>query len=204
MFSQPSLLQTCNASRAPWAGELMKEKFTAWSSATTRTPCSALEKMARCEATSELWCADSSADWGKCGHPCVCAVHSVEHSSLWGEAVRTGSTPGCHRSFCPVRVQWIQTGKPVTMETTWTVNGRHTVHSMRSFRNVESRVERTDERPWCCERTLVQVQVPRGRLFAFDSEGQHVLTCSSTGGLIYRVNVTLIIISLTLVFLVPS
>uniref|UniRef100_A0A3Q2QQ86 WD repeat-containing protein 91 n=1 Tax=Fundulus heteroclitus TaxID=8078 RepID=A0A3Q2QQ86_FUNHE len=32
-----------------------------------------------------------------------------------------------------------------------------------------------------------QVQVPRGRLFAFDSEGQHVLTCSSAGGLIYRV-----------------
>lgn len=32
-----------------------------------------------------------------------------------------------------------------------------------------------------------QVQVPRGRLFAFDSEGQHVLTCSSSGGLIYRV-----------------
>ncbi|PWS22374.1 hypothetical protein DKP78_18730, partial [Enterococcus faecium] len=27
-----------------------------------------------------------------------------------------------------------------------------------------------------------QVQVPRGRLFAFDSEGQHVLTCSSNGG----------------------
>ncbi|XP_072518426.1 WD repeat-containing protein 91 [Salminus brasiliensis] len=33
-----------------------------------------------------------------------------------------------------------------------------------------------------------QVQVPRGRLFAFDSEGQHVLTCSSSGGLIYRLN----------------
>uniref|UniRef100_A0A672F5T1 WD repeat-containing protein 91 n=1 Tax=Salarias fasciatus TaxID=181472 RepID=A0A672F5T1_SALFA len=31
-----------------------------------------------------------------------------------------------------------------------------------------------------------QVQVPRGRLLAFDSEGQHVLTCSSYGGLIYR------------------
>ncbi|XP_075935590.1 WD repeat-containing protein 91 isoform X1 [Anarhichas minor] len=31
-----------------------------------------------------------------------------------------------------------------------------------------------------------QVQVPRGRLFAFDSEGQHILTCSSNGGLIYR------------------
>ncbi|KAJ0057674.1 hypothetical protein NL108_011605, partial [Boleophthalmus pectinirostris] len=31
-----------------------------------------------------------------------------------------------------------------------------------------------------------QVQVPRGRLFAFDSEGQHVLTCSSSGGLIHR------------------
>uniref|UniRef100_A0A8C1N6D4 WD repeat-containing protein 91 n=1 Tax=Cyprinus carpio TaxID=7962 RepID=A0A8C1N6D4_CYPCA len=33
-----------------------------------------------------------------------------------------------------------------------------------------------------------QVQVPRGRLFAFDSEGQHVLTCSSSGGVIYRLN----------------
>ncbi|XP_053505092.1 WD repeat-containing protein 91 [Ictalurus furcatus] len=33
-----------------------------------------------------------------------------------------------------------------------------------------------------------QVQVPRGRLFAFDSEGHYVLTCSSTGGLIYRLN----------------
>ncbi|KAM9539478.1 WD repeat-containing protein 91 isoform 3-T3 [Salvelinus alpinus] len=33
-----------------------------------------------------------------------------------------------------------------------------------------------------------QVQVPRGRLFAFDSEGQHVLTCSNNGGLIYRLN----------------
>uniref|UniRef100_A0A3P8WTM4 WD repeat-containing protein 91 n=1 Tax=Cynoglossus semilaevis TaxID=244447 RepID=A0A3P8WTM4_CYNSE len=31
-----------------------------------------------------------------------------------------------------------------------------------------------------------QVQVPRGRLFAFDSEGQHVLTCSNSGGIIYR------------------
>lgn len=31
-----------------------------------------------------------------------------------------------------------------------------------------------------------QVQVPRGRLLAFDSEGQHVLTCSNYGGLIYR------------------
>ncbi|XP_033870948.2 WD repeat-containing protein 91-like [Acipenser ruthenus] len=33
-----------------------------------------------------------------------------------------------------------------------------------------------------------QVQVPRGRLFAFDSEGNYVLTCSSNGGLIYRLN----------------
>lgn len=33
-----------------------------------------------------------------------------------------------------------------------------------------------------------QVQIPRGRLFAFDSEGQHVLTCSSSGGVIYRLN----------------
>uniref|UniRef100_A0A8C6T9V9 WD repeat-containing protein 91 n=1 Tax=Neogobius melanostomus TaxID=47308 RepID=A0A8C6T9V9_9GOBI len=31
-----------------------------------------------------------------------------------------------------------------------------------------------------------QVQTPRGRLFAFDSEGQHVLTCSSSGGVIHR------------------
>lgn len=35
-----------------------------------------------------------------------------------------------------------------------------------------------------------QVQVPCGRLFAFDSEGQHVLTCSNNGGLIYRLNST--------------
>ncbi|XP_067231981.1 WD repeat-containing protein 91 [Chanodichthys erythropterus] len=33
-----------------------------------------------------------------------------------------------------------------------------------------------------------QVQVPRGRLFAFDSEGQHVLTCASNGGNIYRLS----------------
>ncbi|TRY97122.1 hypothetical protein DNTS_032783 [Danionella cerebrum] len=33
-----------------------------------------------------------------------------------------------------------------------------------------------------------QVQVPRGRLFAFDSEGQHVLTCSSSGGNIFRLS----------------
>ncbi|KAL0963233.1 hypothetical protein UPYG_G00351480 [Umbra pygmaea] len=33
-----------------------------------------------------------------------------------------------------------------------------------------------------------QVQVPRGRLFAFDSEGRHVLTCSSNGGIIHRLN----------------
>lgn len=33
-----------------------------------------------------------------------------------------------------------------------------------------------------------QVQVPRGRLFAFDSEGQHVLTCSSSGGVIYKLS----------------
>ncbi|KAL4617303.1 WD repeat-containing protein 91 [Arapaima gigas] len=33
-----------------------------------------------------------------------------------------------------------------------------------------------------------QVQMPHGRLFAFDSEGHHVLTCSSTGGLIYRLH----------------
>eukprot|EP00062_Callorhinchus_milii_P009872 gi/632954136/ref/XP_007892801.1/ PREDICTED: WD repeat-containing protein 91 [Callorhinchus milii] len=31
-----------------------------------------------------------------------------------------------------------------------------------------------------------QVQVPRGRLFAFDSEGNYVLTCSSTGGIIHK------------------
>lgn len=32
-----------------------------------------------------------------------------------------------------------------------------------------------------------QVQVPRGRLFAFDSEGSYMLTCSTTGGVIYKV-----------------
>lgn len=34
-----------------------------------------------------------------------------------------------------------------------------------------------------------QVQVPRGRLFAFDSEGNYMLTCSATGGVIYKVPV---------------
>ncbi|XP_029453098.1 WD repeat-containing protein 91 [Rhinatrema bivittatum] len=33
-----------------------------------------------------------------------------------------------------------------------------------------------------------QVQAPRGRLFAFDSEGSYMLTCSSTGGVIYKLN----------------
>uniref|UniRef100_A0A8C3FE81 WD repeat-containing protein 91 n=1 Tax=Chrysemys picta bellii TaxID=8478 RepID=A0A8C3FE81_CHRPI len=33
-----------------------------------------------------------------------------------------------------------------------------------------------------------QVQVPRGRLFAFDAEGNYMLTCSSTGGIIYKLN----------------
>ncbi|XP_069484881.1 WD repeat-containing protein 91 isoform X2 [Ambystoma mexicanum] len=33
-----------------------------------------------------------------------------------------------------------------------------------------------------------QVQTPRGRLFAFDSEGNYMLTCSSTGGTIYKLN----------------
>ncbi|ELK35562.1 WD repeat-containing protein 91 [Myotis davidii] len=31
-----------------------------------------------------------------------------------------------------------------------------------------------------------QVQAPRGRLFAFDSEGNYMLTCSATGGIIYK------------------
>nr|XP_012600148.1 WD repeat-containing protein 91 isoform X4 [Microcebus murinus] len=31
-----------------------------------------------------------------------------------------------------------------------------------------------------------QVQVPRGRLFAFDSEGNYMLTCSAMGGVIYK------------------
>ncbi|CAI9563155.1 unnamed protein product [Staurois parvus] len=33
-----------------------------------------------------------------------------------------------------------------------------------------------------------QVQFPRGRLFAFDSEGRYMLTCSSNGGVIYKLN----------------
>ncbi|XP_078424554.1 WD repeat-containing protein 91 isoform X1 [Cetorhinus maximus] len=35
-----------------------------------------------------------------------------------------------------------------------------------------------------------QVQVPRGRLFAFDSEGHYVLTCSSGGGIIHKLSNT--------------
>ncbi|XP_030071294.1 WD repeat-containing protein 91 isoform X2 [Microcaecilia unicolor] len=33
-----------------------------------------------------------------------------------------------------------------------------------------------------------QVQAPRGKLFAFDSEGNYMLTCSSAGGIIYKLN----------------
>ncbi|XP_053574951.1 WD repeat-containing protein 91 isoform X1 [Bombina bombina] len=33
-----------------------------------------------------------------------------------------------------------------------------------------------------------QVQFPRGRLFAFDAEGKYMLTCSNTGGVIYKLN----------------
>ncbi|XP_075066523.1 WD repeat-containing protein 91 [Mixophyes fleayi] len=33
-----------------------------------------------------------------------------------------------------------------------------------------------------------QVQFPRGRLFAFDSEGNYMLTCSNNGGVIYKLN----------------
>ncbi|KAI1239051.1 hypothetical protein IHE44_0012159 [Lamprotornis superbus] len=33
-----------------------------------------------------------------------------------------------------------------------------------------------------------QVQFPRGRLFAFDSEGNYMLTCSSSGGVIFKLN----------------
>lgn len=33
-----------------------------------------------------------------------------------------------------------------------------------------------------------QVQFPRGRLFAFDSEGNYMLTCSATGGVIFKVS----------------
>ncbi|XP_051886386.1 WD repeat-containing protein 91 isoform X3 [Pristis pectinata] len=35
-----------------------------------------------------------------------------------------------------------------------------------------------------------QVQVPHGRLFAFDSEGHYVLTCSSSGGIIHKLTNT--------------
>ena len=35
-----------------------------------------------------------------------------------------------------------------------------------------------------------QVQTPKGKLFAFDTEGQYVLTCSQSGGLIYKVNMS--------------
>ncbi|KAK1335117.1 hypothetical protein QTO34_004697 [Cnephaeus nilssonii] len=37
-----------------------------------------------------------------------------------------------------------------------------------------------------CYSGYKQVQVPRGRLFAFDSEGNYMLTCSATGGVIYK------------------
>ena len=33
-----------------------------------------------------------------------------------------------------------------------------------------------------------QVQTPKGKLFAFDTDGTHVLTCEQTGGMIYKVS----------------
>ena len=33
-----------------------------------------------------------------------------------------------------------------------------------------------------------QIQTPKGRLFAFDSQAKHVLTCATNGGLIYKVS----------------
>lgn len=32
------------------------------------------------------------------------------------------------------------------------------------------------------------MQSPRGKLFALDTDGNHVLTCSSKGGIIYKVS----------------
>ena len=32
-----------------------------------------------------------------------------------------------------------------------------------------------------------QVQAPGGKLFAFDAEGNYVLTCTGNGGIIYKV-----------------
>jgi hypothetical protein len=32
-----------------------------------------------------------------------------------------------------------------------------------------------------------QMQTPRGKLFAFDAEGQHILTCAQNGGQMYTV-----------------
>ena len=34
-----------------------------------------------------------------------------------------------------------------------------------------------------------QYHSPRGKLFAIDAEGQHILTCAPQGGLIYKVGV---------------
>jgi WD40 repeat protein len=40
-----------------------------------------------------------------------------------------------------------------------------------------------DEKARVCE----SIPVPRGRLFAFDSEGQHLLTCGSDHGLVSKI-----------------
>jgi hypothetical protein len=45
-----------------------------------------------------------------------------------------------------------------------------------------------DEKARVCE----SIPVPRGRLFAFDSEGQHLLTCGSDHGLVSKVRLSLI------------
>ena len=40
-----------------------------------------------------------------------------------------------------------------------------------------------------------QYHSPRGKLFAIDAEGQHILTCAPHGGLIYKVVVCVIFIT---------
>ena len=37
-----------------------------------------------------------------------------------------------------------------------------------------------------------QVHTPKGQLFAFSANGQHVLTCAQNGGLIYQVSMVLL------------
>lgn len=65
----------------------------------------------------------------------LCAVHPMEHPSMWSKAVRAGPAPGLYRALCLVGVQRLQTGtthtlQTVTIPTTPRLNIKSSAHFM--------------------------------------------------------------------------